>query len=225
MIVAREGQRTAGMFLLGQAEQIGGIADLGLDLFLAIAEIIVRQDRDDHAAGIARGDLERCPVVVRFALIAPAHAVGALARRRGVRVRQTEFLLGETDQMWRQDHAAGMPRPVVDVQPRIVGRKHRVAAVAEDALDEIQVADQGAGREKTDFHALFRLASGNFRTHHGPEQERDEHSGLVFLARGKGQRQQVLRRIERRPQQRREHPLGHRLLVAGDGQPALGHVE
>ena len=43
-IVAGKNQRAAGVFLLAQAEQIGGVTDLRLHLFFAIAEIIVGDD-------------------------------------------------------------------------------------------------------------------------------------------------------------------------------------
>ena len=49
-----------------EAVQIRGEADLGFDFFLAIAEIVVGDDRDHHAALVAAGHLERAAVVVEL---------------------------------------------------------------------------------------------------------------------------------------------------------------
>ena len=46
------------MFLFREAEEIRRKTNLGFDLFFAIAEIIIGDERDNHAAGIARGKLE-----------------------------------------------------------------------------------------------------------------------------------------------------------------------
>ncbi len=52
--IGGEGHRAAGVLLLAQPEQIGGETDLGFDLLLAIAVIIVGDD-GDHDAGLRRG--------------------------------------------------------------------------------------------------------------------------------------------------------------------------
>jgi hypothetical protein len=44
-IVAGEDQRAAGVFLFAQAEKIRRVADLGLDLLLAVTEIVVGDER------------------------------------------------------------------------------------------------------------------------------------------------------------------------------------
>ena len=62
------------------------------------------------------------------------------------------------DQMRRQDHAAGVPGPVHHVERGVVFGQIRIAAVAENALHEIQIADQAAGREEADLHRLCRIA-------------------------------------------------------------------
>ena len=47
-IVAGKNQRAAGVFLLG-GRKIRGVTDLGLDLLLAVAEIVVGDDCDNDA--------------------------------------------------------------------------------------------------------------------------------------------------------------------------------
>ena len=74
-IVAGEHKRTAGVFLFGEAEQVGRVTDLGFDFFFAVTEIVVRDDGDDDAAFIARGDLKCRSVVVFLVGFFPAHAV------------------------------------------------------------------------------------------------------------------------------------------------------
>ena len=85
-VVAGEDQRAAGVLLLGVAEQVRRVADLGLDLLLAVAEVVVGDDGDDHATSVAGADLEGLAVVVALVLLLPAHPVallpvGGLARR------------------------------------------------------------------------------------------------------------------------------------------------
>ena len=65
-IVAWKNQRAARVFFFAQAEEIRGIADLRFDLFFAIAEIVVGDDGDDHAAFVAARKLESVAVVVEF---------------------------------------------------------------------------------------------------------------------------------------------------------------
>ena len=72
-------------------------------------------------------------------------------------MRQTEILLAQADQMRRQDHAAGVPGPVVDIECGVVFGKVRIAAIAEDGFHKIEIADQAGRREEADFHRLFRL--------------------------------------------------------------------
>jgi len=225
VVTPLEGQGTAGVFLLGQTEQVGGIADLGLDLFLAVAVIVVGDDGDDDAALVAGGDLERRTFVVKLGGIAPAHAVGALALAGVLPAGQAEGLLAQLVEVRRQDHAAAMARPVVDVQPGVVLRQHRVAAVAENAFNEIEVAHQTAGREETDFHALFRLEARNLGADQRTQQQGDEHLHLAGLADGEGQAQQVLRRIQRLAQQAGKRNSRDGLLVAGHGQAIVADVE
>ena len=72
------GNAIAAADLLYAAEQVRRVADLRLDLLLAVAESSCRHDRDDHAALVAGARLEG-GAVVALVLLRPAHAVAALA--------------------------------------------------------------------------------------------------------------------------------------------------
>ena len=111
-IVAGKHQRAARVLLLAEAVKIGRVADLRLDLLLAIAEVVVGDDGDDDAGLVAAGELERLAVVVEFPLVLPAHAVAALAFGGLVPVRQAHGFLGHLDQMRRENHAAGVAGPM-----------------------------------------------------------------------------------------------------------------
>jgi len=50
-----KGQGPAGMLLLGQAIQVSRIADLGLNLFLAVAVIVIRYQGDNNPTLITGG--------------------------------------------------------------------------------------------------------------------------------------------------------------------------
>ncbi len=99
-------------------------------------------------------DLEGRAVVVELVRIAPAHAVAALAFGGPVEVRQAEASFFDSDEMRREDHAAGVAGPVGDVERGVVFGQMRIAAVAEDRFDEIEIADQAAGSEEADLHRL-----------------------------------------------------------------------
>ena len=173
-IVGRKHQRAPGVFLLAQAEQIRGVADLGFDLLLAIAEIVVRDERYDDAAFVAAGELERPAVIVTFVLLAPAHAVAALPFRGLIPMREAHGFLCGGDQVRRKNDAAGVPRPVLRVEAGIVLRQQGIAGVAKNAFDEIQVAHQIARGEEPDFHRLLRNETGHFRANDRAQQHGDE---------------------------------------------------
>ena len=141
--------RAAGVLFLAEAVQIRGEADLRLHFLLAIAVIVVGDDRDHHAALVAARHLERAAAVVDFAGIAPAHAVAPLALGGVFVVRQAQSFFLMPDEMRRQNHAAGVAGPVHHVERGIVFRQIRIAAVAENAFHEIQIADQAGRREET----------------------------------------------------------------------------
>ena len=119
-IMTGEDQRSAGVFLFDRPEEVGGEADLGFDLLLAVAEVVVGDERDDHPGRVAGGQLEGVALVVEFAGVRPAHAVAALAFGGLVAMGQAHFLLGEPVEMRGQNDAAGMTTPVLGIEGRVV---------------------------------------------------------------------------------------------------------
>ena len=57
-IVAGEAQGPAGVLLLDVAVEVGGVADLRLHFLLAVAEVVVGDERDDDPA--REGDAAQC---------------------------------------------------------------------------------------------------------------------------------------------------------------------
>ncbi|MEW5770722.1 MAG: hypothetical protein AB1831_10215 [Pseudomonadota bacterium] len=224
-VEAGEGEGAARVFLLRAAEQVGGVGDLRLDLLLGVSEVVVGDDRDDHAIHVAAHHLEGGAVVVFLVLVLPAHAVAALPLGGLVPVRQAHGLLGHLDQVGREDHAAAVAGPVVHVQAGVVLRQVGVAAVAEDALHEIQIGDQPAGGEESRLHALFRHHAGDRGGDQRAQQERHPEFRLAFLAAGEGQAQQGVGRVHGGLEQGREGGGRNGLLVPGDRQAALDDVE
>ena len=98
----------------------------------------------------------------------------ALAIGGGVPGRQAELLLGEPGEVRGEHDAAGMAGPVLDVEGGVVLRQVGVARIAEDRLDEVEVADQAAGSEEADFHRLLRADAGYLGTDDRPQEQRDE---------------------------------------------------
>src|SRR5699024_377578 len=130
--VSRERQRPTGVLLLNQAEAVGGVAALGLDLLLAVPEVVVCDHRDDHAALVTHAQLEGGGAVVELVLVAPALAVAALALGGVVVVGQAKVLLAELGQVGGQDDGAGVPGPGRRVEGGVVVGKERVPGIAED---------------------------------------------------------------------------------------------
>ena len=127
--------------------------------------------------------------------------------------------------MRREDDAAGVAGPMLGVETGVVFRQIRVAAVAEDVFDEIEVADEVARREKTDLHGFLRREAGHFGADDRPEQQRNKALGGLRLRGGERQAHDFARRIEGEAQQFSEHGLGHADFVVGNGQAAFRHVK
>jgi len=97
-----------------------------------------------------------------------------------------------------------------------------VAAVAEDALDEVQVGDQAAGGDETDLHGALGGEAGDLGHDDGAQQQGHEAAGRVLLGGGPRQGQQVLRGIDGMGQQAGEDIARDGDLVIGNRQAALG---
>ena len=103
------------MFFFRVAHQVSGIADLGFYFFLAIAEVVVCDERDDDACFRAARDLERLTIIVFFGGILPAHPISYLSLSRLIDMRESKFFLRELNQMGREDNAARMSGPMCGV--------------------------------------------------------------------------------------------------------------
>ena len=223
--VAGEGDGAAGVFLLGLAHQVGGEADLGLHFLLAVAEVVVGDEGDHDAARGAAGELERLAVVVALIGRFPADAVAALALGGLVEAGQAEFGLGQAHQVGREDDAAGMAGPVGDIEAGVVLGQDRIAGVAEDGLDEIEIAHQAAGGEEADLHRLLRADAGDLGADDGAEQQRAEQPGGLRPLGREGQREQLIGRVQGVLEELGEHGERDGDLVAGNGQPDIGDME
>jgi len=179
------------MLFFTAAVQVGRIADMGFDFLFAVAEIVVGNNGHNHALHVAAHQFKRLAVVVQFVFLLPAHAVFALALGRIVNMGQAEIFFPAMYQMRRQDDAAGMACPMLNIQGGIVFGQERVACVAENGLDKIQVGDQSAGGEKAHFQGFDRHRGGNFRADNRAQQRGYPEFCRVSLRAGKGQAQQV----------------------------------
>ena len=224
-IVTGKDQRSAGVLFLDQAEKVGGEADLGFDLLLAVAEVVVRNEGHDDTGSISCGQLEGVPVVVELPGIGPAHAVPTLALGGLVPMRKPHFLLGEPIEVRSQDDASGVPTPMFGIEGSVILREQRIAGVAEDALDEVEVGHQRSRHEEANLHALAGHHAGNLRADDRADQQRDHASRRFGSGSGERQMEELFRRLQRARQKVREHRLGNAFLVVRDGQPALGDME
>src|SRR5689334_3423122 len=118
--VGGEADCASGVLLFREAIEIGGEPDLGFDLFLAIAEVVVGDDRDNHAGGVAGSDLEGLPVVVELVFTGPAHAVALLAVGGLVNVGETEIAFSYLREVRGEDDATGVTGPMGRVEGGVV---------------------------------------------------------------------------------------------------------
>ena len=213
------------MLLLHAAEEVGRVPDLGLDLLLAVAEVVVRDDGDDDAALVTGHALEGLAAVVELGLVLPALAIAALALGGLLPGGQAQLLLGQGGQVRGEDDAAGVAGPGLRGQGGVVLRQVGVAAVAEDALDEVQVGDQTAGGDEADLHGALGGEAGDLGHDDGAQQQGHEAARRVLLPGGPGQGQQVLGGLDGVGQQAGEDVAWDGDLVIGDRQAALGDVE
>ena len=124
-----------------------------------------------------------------------------------------------------QDDAAGVPGPRLRRQGGVVLRQVGVPAVAEDALDEVEVGHQPAGRDEADLHGALGGEAGHLGHDDGAQQQGDEAAGRIGLGGGPRQGHEVVGGVDGGRQHAGEDVAGHGLLVVRDGQAALGDVE
>ena len=224
-IVARKNERAARVLFLGVAKKICRVADLRLHFLFAIAVIIIRDDGDDDAVFIAAGELERVAAIVDFVFGLPAHSVAALAVGRLVEGREADGFFRRLDKVRRENHAARVAAPVFHVERGIIFRQQRVARVAKNIFDEIQIAHQISGNEEAHLHRFLLGETGNRRANDGPQQQRDETFRRLRLRRGERQLHDFARRRQREREQLGERRFRHAQFVVGNRQAALGDVE
>ena len=224
-IVISEDQRSAGVLLLDQSEEVGRKTDLGFDLLFAVTEVVVRDECHDHPGGIPRGQFEGVPVVIELPRVAPTHAVSTLTLAGLVPMRKSHFLLCESIQVRSQDHASGVSAPMLGIEGGVIFWEQRVAGITEDALDEIEVRHQRSGDEETNFHALARHHARNLRADDRANEQRDHARGRRGPRRRERQLQKFLRRMKRAGQKVGKNRFGDTLLVIGNGQPSLGDMK
>ena len=138
---------------------------------------------------------------------------------------KAELLLGHLGQVGGEDDAAGVAGPRLGSERRVVLGQVGVAAVAEDALDEVEVGDRATGDDEARLHPLLAHRARYLGRHERAEQEGDEAGCRPRLVGRVRQLEVGLRRFERPGQQSAEDLLGDGDLVVGDREPALGDVE
>ena len=154
-VVTGEGEGTAGMLLLRETVKVGGESNLGLHLFFAVPEVIISDGGDHPTGGIAAGDFKCAAFVVEFVFFFPAHSVAFLTLGCLGDLREPEFFLGGSNEVRRENDATGMPGPMLGVESGIVARKEGVASIAEDRLNEIEIADEIARRKEAHLQSFF----------------------------------------------------------------------
>ena len=209
------------MLFLRAAQQVRGVAQLRLDLLLAIAVVVVGDQRDNDALCRSARSLEGLAIVVEVALVAPAHTVAFLPFGRFRHMGQSDLPLRDALQVGSQDHCARVPAPPLHIQSRVVFRKERISRVPEDGLDEIQIRHQASRREEPRLHPQFVREAGHARRDEWSKQERDDATSVRI----EGQAANVVGRVETDSQQFRERALGHRSLVRRNRQSAFGDMK
>ena len=227
LVVGTVGAGTTGVLLLGQSEEVRGVGDLGLDLLLAVAEVVVGDNGEDDSGLVTGAQLERLALVVELRLVGPAHAVATLAVGGLVDVRQTEVDLADEIEVRGQDDAAAVAGPSRGLQSGVVGGQQRVPGIAENTFDEVEVGDQTAGSEEAGLHATFGDEARDPRHHEGTQQQGHPGVGLTLnRLGGRVRKQGVLRRgLEGEVKETGEDVDRDGLLVVGDSQTALRDME
>ena len=219
------GDGTTGVFLFSVAQQVGGIADLGFDLLLAVAVVVVGDQRDNHAVGIPAGDLECGAVVVEFVLGLPTHAV-LLLTIGGIRdVGQAEVFLFKLSELGCKNDTSGVAGPMFGIETGVVFGKIRVATVAKDAFDEVEVGNEVSGGKKPDLHAALLGNTGDFWANDRAEKQGNKNFRRVLAGSGKGQDHDVLGRVEGRVEQARKRGQRNGFFIRRHRKSTFSDVE
>mmetsp|Transcript_106635 Transcript_106635/g.318737 ORF Transcript_106635/g.318737 Transcript_106635/m.318737 type:complete len:666 (+) Transcript_106635:1540-3537(+) len=220
----RPSESPTGVLLLA-AKEVGGKAELRLHLLLAVAKVVVRQERDKEPLPGPDADLEGPAVVVALVGRLPCHAVTALALVRLIPMRKTQVLLLQQLEVRRQDDASGVAAPVLHIERRIVPWEARVPGIAEDGLHKVHVGDHGARRHQPDLHALLLAEAGHLRADHGAQQHFDPSPPRLILICCVGHLERRGGWVEGGIQEPAVCDQGHHLLVVRRREPAFSDVE
>ena len=156
------------MFLFPETRKIGGKTNLGLDLLFAVTEVIVRQHRDHHTAGVPKSELEGVAVVVKLVWIFIVHPIPNLPLGRLVFGRKIEHLFGGAGEVRGNNDAPCVSGPIFDVEAGVVFRKERIACISENAFDKIEVGHASPGSKKAHLHGFLPNVSLYSRANHWP---------------------------------------------------------
>ena len=126
-----------------------------------------------------------------------------------------------------QDDATAVAGPSGGGEGGIVARQQRIAGVAEDPLDEIEVGDQTTGGEEADLHPTLGDEVGNLGNHERAEQQGHPGVSLTLHGLGGGVGEQGVFRwgLEGEVEETSDDLDRNGLLVVGDCQTALCDVE
>mmetsp|Transcript_15288 Transcript_15288/g.38388 ORF Transcript_15288/g.38388 Transcript_15288/m.38388 type:complete len:1218 (+) Transcript_15288:250-3903(+) len=224
-VVRGVGEAAAGVLLLRHAVDVGSVAELGLDLLLAVAKVVVGNDGHHDAARVAGADLEGAAVVVELVVLVVAHAVALLELRGLGDVGEANVLLLEPDEVGGEDDAAGGAGPVLGVEGGVVLGEVGVVAVAEDGLDEVEVGDHGARGDEADLVALLLGEAVDLGAGEGAEEEGAVDLSLLLRVGRVGEREELLGGVEGLLEDLGKGGLGDRLLLVRHGKAAVRDVE
>ena len=127
--------------------------------------------------------------------------------------------------MWRENDATRVAGPVFGIEPGIVFREVRIAGVAKDALNKIEIAHQIGRHKKPGLHGFLRGKPRHLGADNGPEKQGDKAFRGLRTSGSKGQSQQAAWRRQGEGEQFGEHSLRHGQFVGRNGKAPFGNME
>ena len=127
--------------------------------------------------------------------------------------------------MRSEDDATGMPGPVHAVQCSIIFRNKWIARIAEDGLDEIEIANEAAGCEESDFHRFVFAIAGHLRADQWTYQQGHKGLGRDRIGLSERQLQKHFGRCYGVLKQFRKGVLRNASFVTRNRQPTFGYMK
>mmetsp|Transcript_988 Transcript_988/g.1878 ORF Transcript_988/g.1878 Transcript_988/m.1878 type:complete len:488 (+) Transcript_988:1829-3292(+) len=220
-----EGNASTGMLFLGKTMHVGGVPELGLDLLLAVSEVVVGDDSEGDSTSVAARQLERAALVVQVVVLLVVHAILDLALVRLRLVGEAKLLGIHAEDVRSEDHAARDTSPVLRVKSSVVFSEVGVVAVAKDGLDEVKVGSARSRDEEASLRCPLGHEARNLRVGEGAQQQSGEDLSGLLLISSVGQGVEGRRRLERLLEDTLEGDLGHELLVSRGRKAAIDDVE